>query len=204
MSKVNFSYGFQRFLPVLCHVFIQHNAIMNRRLLFFVSFAVCVLLDSCGRPYAPDPPTTGAIYRPIYAPYADVRTVQVLGPQPLKNVGKIYIKDNYLFINEVGSGIHIMDNRNPDKPVQLAFIAILGNQELAIKDSILYADNVTDLVAINIASPTNIRVVKRVENAFDYSAYPLATNVRFECADPTKGAVIRWEKAAVENPMCYR
>ena len=130
--------------------------------------------------------------------------VQTLAPQPLKNVGKIYVKDNYLFIYEVGSGIHIVDNRNPEKPVQLAFVFILGNQELAIKDSILYADNVTDLVALNIANPLNVRLVKRIENAFEYSAYPLATNVRFECADPSRGAVIRWEKAVIENPQCYR
>lgn len=177
---------------------------MNRLLLPFTLLFIWVLLDSCGHPYAPSPPISGDIYRPVYASFADVRTVQTLAPQPLKNVGKIYVKDKYLFINDVGSGIHIMDNSDPGKPVQLAFISIIGNQELAIKDSILYADNVTDLVALNIANPLNVRLVKRIENAFEYSAYPVATNVRFECPDPEKGAVIRWEKAAIENPMCYR
>lgn len=164
----------------------------------------CFLLDGCDRYYAPPPPSKGDTYRPVYAAYSDIRTIQNLSPQPLKNVGKIYVKDNYLYINEEGNGIHIFDNRNPEKPVQVAFIGILGNQELAIKDSILYADNVTDLVALNIANPLNVRLVKRIENAFDYPAYPLATNVRFECADPARGAVIRWEKADVENPQCYR
>ncbi|QDK79449.1 hypothetical protein EXU85_12890 [Spirosoma sp. KCTC 42546] len=177
---------------------------MNRLLLSFLMLLVCVVLDSCGRPYAPPPPSTSDIYRPVYASYTDARTVQTLAPQPLKNVGKIYIKDKYLFINDVGSGIHIMDNSDPEKPIQLAFIAILGNQELAIKDSILYADNLTDLVALNIANPRNVRLVKRLENVFEYSAFPVATNVRFECADPNKGVVIRWEKAAIENPQCYR
>ena len=178
---------------------------MNRLFLSLLVAVGWVLLDGCKyNNYAPAPPTTGDAYRPVYAPYADVRTVQTLSPQPLKNVGKIYVKDNYLFINEVGRGIHIMDNRDPAKPVQLAFVSILGNQELAVKDSILYADNVTDLVALNIADPRNVRVVKRVENAFDYSSYPLATNVRFECPDPEKGAIIRWEKVALENPQCYR
>lgn len=177
---------------------------MNRLLLSLIMLPVCVVVDSCGRPYAPTPPSTGDIYRPVYASYAEVRTVQTLAPQPLKNVGKIYIKDKYLFINDVGSGIHIMDNSNPGKPIQVAFVAILGNQELAIKDSILYADNVTDLVALNIANPLNVRLMKRLENVFEYSAYPVATNVRFECADRNKGAVIRWEKAAIENPQCYR
>ena len=178
---------------------------MNRLLLSLLVCVVWVALDGCKyNNNAPPPPTTGDIFRPIYAAYSEVRTVQTLAPQPLKNVGKIYVKDNYLFINEAGRGIHIMDNRDPANPVQLAFVAILGNQEIAIKDSILYADNVTDLVALNIADPRNVRLVKRVENAFEYSAYPVANNVRFECPDPARGAVIRWEKADLTNPQCYR
>ncbi|WP_093825094.1 LVIVD repeat-containing protein [Spirosoma endophyticum] len=177
---------------------------MNRHLLSFTLLAVCVLLDGCFRPSAPPPPTTGDIYRPVYATSADVRNVQTLAPQPLRNIGKIYAKDNYLFVNEVGSGIHIVDNRNPESPVKLAFISIPGNHELSIKDSTLYADNILDLVALNIADPRNVRLVKRIENAFERSAYPLATNVRFECPDPAQGIVIRWEKASIENPQCYR
>lgn len=176
---------------------------MNRLLLSTILVVVCVLLDGC-RPYSPSPPKTGDIYRPVYASYTDMRTIQTLAPQPLKNVGKIYIKDNYLFINEVGNGIHVVDNRDPENPVKLAFVSIPGNHELAVKDSTLYADNILDLVALNIANPRNIRVVRRIENAFEYSAYPIATNVRFECADRDRGVVIRWEKAAVENPQCFR
>jgi hypothetical protein len=177
---------------------------MNRPFLLFVLFLLCLGFDSCYRPAAPSPPTTGDTYRPVYAAYADIRTVQVLAPQPLKNAGKIYVKDKYLFINEAGNGIHVIDNRNPAQPVTLAFLSIPGNHEIAVKDSILYADNFLDLVAINIANPRNVRVVKRVENVFEYPAYPLVTNVRFECVDRDRGVVIRWEKASVENPQCYR
>lgn len=177
---------------------------MNRRLIALASLAVCLLLDGCGRPYEPSPPTTGDTYRPVYAAYADIRTVQTLPPRPLKNVGKIYVKDDYLFINEIGSGIHIVDNRDPAKPVRVSFVSIPGNHELTVKDSILFADNTLDLVALNIADPRNVRVVKRLENAFPYPAFPVASHVRFECADPERGVVVRWEKAAVENPQCFR
>ncbi|GAB3781966.1 hypothetical protein GCM10028818_36860 [Spirosoma horti] len=177
---------------------------MNRLLRPFALLIIGLFLDSCGRPYTPPVPTKGDIYRPIYAAYSAMRDVQTLAPQPLRRVGKIYTKDQYLFINEVGSGIHILDNSKPETPVQVAFIRILGNQEIAIKDSILYADNVTDLVALNIADPLNVRLVKRIENAFEYAAYPLATNVRFECPDRDRGVVVGWEIAAIENPQCYR
>ena len=179
---------------------------MNRRLFSLIPLGVCLLLDGCWshRERFPGPSAKGDTYRPVYAAYADMRSVQTLAPQPPKNVGKIYVKDDYLFINEVGRGIHIVDNRDPAKPIPLAFVAIPGNHELAVKDSILYADNTLDLVALNIANPRNVRVVRRIENAFPYPAYPLATNARFECADPDRGVVIRWDKAAVENPQCYR
>lgn len=176
---------------------------MNRPFLLFTLFILCIGFDGC-RPYAPTPPTTGDTYRPVYAAYTDVRTVRVLAPQPLKNVGKIYVKDQYLFINDVGTGIHVVDNRDPAKPVFISFLSIPGNHEIAIKDSTLFADNVLDLVAINIGNPRAIRVVKRIENVFEYPAFPLATNVRFECPDRDRGVVIRWEKAAIENPQCYR
>ena len=177
---------------------------MNQRLLPLACLTVCLLLNGCWRPYEPSRPTTGDTYRPVYAAYADIRTVQTLPPQPLKNVGKIYVKDDYLFINEVGIGIHIVDNRDPAKPVRLSFVSIPGNHELTVKDSILFADNTLDLVALNIADPRNVRVVKRIENAFPYPAFPTASRVRFECADPERGVVIRWKKAAVDNPQCFR
>lgn len=173
--------------------------------LFYVALLMGWLgLDGCTRPYVPPPPTTGDVYRPVYASYDEIRRVQTLAPQPIKNPGKIYVLGTYLLINEVGSGIHVVDNRDPASPVPISFIAIPGNHELAVKDSILYADNTLDLVALSMANPRQIRLVKRIQNAFPYSSYPLASNVRFECADPSRGVVIRWEKAPVENPRCYR
>lgn len=143
-------------------------------------------------------------YRPIYASYEEVRTIQTLVAQPMRVPGKIYIKDNFLFINEVDRGIHIVDNSDPQKPVRISFIAIAGNRELAVKDSILYADNTLDLVALNIANPRNVRIVKRIEGAFPYPAYPAQTGVTFECADPAKGVVVRWEQTDLVNPQCFR
>lgn len=162
-------------------------------------------LDGCYIDPDGEPPVErGDTYRPIYSTFDQIRTVETLAPRAIQTPGKIYIKDRYLFINDVGQGIHIVDNRDPANPVKLSFVAIPGARELAIKDSILYADNIVDLVALNIANPRNIRLVKRVENAFTYTAYPPMNNVRFECPDPEKGLVVGWEKADLKNPQCYR
>ncbi|CCH51974.1 hypothetical protein BN8_00935 [Fibrisoma limi BUZ 3] len=166
----------------------------------------CLLsLDGCYISPATEPGADRReTYRPIYSTYDRVRTVETLDPQPIRTAGKIYIKDQFLFINDVGRGIHIVDNSDPASPTKVSFVAIPGARELAIKDSILYVDNIIDLVALNITNPRNVRLAKRVENAFTYAAYPPMHNVRFECPDPEKGLVIGWERAEVTDPQCFR
>jgi hypothetical protein len=169
-------------------------------------WGIAALTGCYHNPYVDPASNTSPTYRPVYTTLEATRNIQTMGPQPLKNPGRIYVKDNYLFINEIGSGIHIVDNRNPAKPLRIAFVSIPGNRELAVKDSILYADNAPDLIALNIANPLNVRVVKRIEKAFPspYTNYPNQYGVRFECPDPSKGVVLRWEQAPVANPQCYR
>ncbi|MCX3267095.1 LVIVD repeat-containing protein [Pedobacter agri] len=89
-----------------------------------------------------------------------------------KKTGKIYIYNDYLFINEPGEGIHIYNNINPNAPVNTAFIQIPGNVDLAIQNNILYADSFIDLLAFDISNMNSIKQVKRVNDVFKqvYSA----------------------------------
>lgn len=133
-----------------------------------------------------------------------MRNVQIVAAKPLSNPGKIYIKDQYLFIVEPNLGVHVIDNQDPAAPVPLVFISIPGTYDVAVKDSTLYANNATDLVALSIANPAQIRLVKRVENAFTVATYPPVLNTWFECVDPAKGVVSRWVQATLTNPRCHR
>jgi hypothetical protein len=89
-------------------------------------------------------------------------------PQDLVKPGKIYAYENYLIINEVKKGLHIIDNANPSKPVKISFLKIPGVIDMAVKGNILYADSYTDLVALNISDPKSIKEVGRVKNMFNY------------------------------------
>ena len=60
---------------------------------------------------------------------------------------------NYIFLNEVNKGVHIIDNSNPAKPSIKAFINIPGNVDIAVKGSTLYADLFADLVVVDISNP---------------------------------------------------
>ncbi|GAB3258054.1 hypothetical protein GCM10027347_21110 [Larkinella harenae] len=142
--------------------------------------------------------------RPVYASYEEVSAIKTESPQPLKNPGKIYIKDGFLFINEQGRGIHIVDNHDPANPQKISFVAVPGNIDMAIKDRVMYVDNSVDLVALDISDPRKVTVLKRVKDAYPYPAYPQERNVQFECADPKKGIVVGWETTMLTNPKCYR
>jgi hypothetical protein len=80
--------------------------------------------------------------------------------------GKLFYKDGYVFLNEVMKGVHVIDVRNPQQPVNKAFIKIPGNVDIAVRGNILYADFYTDLVAIDISDPNNVKLKKTVENVF--------------------------------------
>src|SRR5688572_16106203 len=104
---------------------------------------------------------TYTIYMPVYQSLTDVRANMKGGPaQPLRNTGKLNIFGNYIFLNEVNEGIHIIDNTNPASPKNIAFISIPNNMDLAVKGKYLYADSYSDIVVFDISEPTNVRPVK--------------------------------------------
>lgn len=107
------------------------------------------------------------VYVPVYQPLSEIRkAVKAEAPRELKQPGKIYYYQGYLFINEVNQGVHIIDNRNPAAPKNLAFINIPGNLDIAARGNILYADSYTDMVAIDISDPANIRLARRIKRVF--------------------------------------
>ncbi|MDR6560550.1 MULTISPECIES: hypothetical protein [unclassified Arcicella] len=176
-----------------------------KKFLFYSSIMLllssCILKDS-----PPELPTSNDGYLPIYLSKDEIEDISITTPQPLISAGKIYIKDQYLFVNEVGKGVHIFDNKDPKNPQKIAFLKIPGNVDIAISGNILYADNARDLVSINISKPTEPKVIDRQKDVFESQNYPSVSNTRFECVDNTKGTVIGWQKVSMNHYAlnCYR
>jgi hypothetical protein len=141
---------------------------------------------------------------PVYMDRHEFKNaVKVSNSQDIVQPGKIYFKDNYIFINESLKGIHIIDNSNPSSPAFLSFISIPGNVDMAIKDSILFADSFIDLVALDISDIHNIKEVGRVDSIFPYSLPPLVDNEQLPIGevDLNKGIVVGWEVKEVEEKV---
>ncbi len=110
---------------------------------------------------------TYTYFEPVYATTSEIRDAfDVIAPQAITSSGKIYYLNGYIFLNEPGKGIHIINNEDPSNPVNEAFINIPGNFDMAAKGNILYADSYIDLLAIDISDLDNIEIKKRVENVF--------------------------------------
>ncbi|OYT16233.1 MAG: hypothetical protein B7C24_08900 [Bacteroidetes bacterium 4572_77] len=147
------------------------------------------------------------MYKPIYVTDAESKTVSYKSPREMKDQGKIYIIGNYIFIGDVNKGVHVIDNANPESPQKIGFIQIYGNHDIAIKDNVLYADNFSDFIAVDISNFEQPVVTKRVKDVYNFETMMYPPNVPnhtyFECVDPGKGIVVGWEEAELDNPECY-
>jgi len=149
---------------------------------------------------------TYKVSEPVYMSYDELRSgIDVTGPTDLDEPGKIYIKGNYIFVNEVRKGIHLINNTDPRNPVIVRFIDIPGNVDMAVKDNILYADSYIDMVALDISNLDDIREVARFNDMFNYTIPPLIENTALGEVDESRGVVIRWtEKEVTEETSSHR
>lgn len=136
--------------------------------LFFLALALGIfglqgcLKDSCVRE------VTYIKFTPVFKTVEELHSTEVHSeaPRQLENPGKIYYYADHLFINELHEGVHVFDNTNPENPVPVAFLAIPGVEDIAIRNGVLYANSYSDLLAVDISNLQDAKIVGRAENAF--------------------------------------
>ena len=176
----------------------------KRTPLFFLLFWLMIV-----QVYCPERPFYEESLVPVYADSVKIHQVVVEPPRALKNTAKIYYKDSTIYIIEKDLGIHVIDNRLPAAPKPIRFINLLGCADIAIKDNIMYADNYTDLVTIDVANPNAPKMVSRITGM-----YPVATNGKpalqfrngqtyYQCIEARKGKVIAWTYGKLDTTKCH-
>lgn len=139
-------------------------------------------------------------YAPVYMSYKDLRSaVTEVQDSELKNPGKIYFKDNYIFIVEELEGIHVYDNTVPSSPVKKGFVKLPGVVDISVSGSYLYADSYIDLVVLDIQDVENIHEVGRVNETFPYTVPSTNTDYPMTRVDKDKGVVIKWELRTIKE-----
>jgi hypothetical protein len=173
---------------------------MKTTIHIFSFIFIAVVLSSCMDKYT----EVFTANSPIYMSYDDLRTaVKKSSSRDLVNPGKIYFKDNYIFIVEELKGIHIINNISPSNPQKTGFIEVPGCVDIAVKNSTLYADSYVDLVAIDVSDLNNIREVSRVKDIFPFTVPATGNDYRIAEVDKDKGVVTGWEIKKVRQEMEY-
>ena len=134
-------------------------------------------------------------YEPVYKTGNELRTeLKVLPPQPIFNPGKIYYYNHYLMIGELGKGIHIIDNLQPENPVSVAFWAFEGNVDIAIHDRQMYLDQYVDLVTFDVSNFLNPVEICRRNDIFPSFGFV-----------PGKGYLVEYRSTEVTKEVdCYQ
>lgn len=137
---------------------------------------------------------------PVYMTYEDMRKAIVTDyDSELKNPGKIYYKDDYIFIVEELKGIHVYDNLNPSSPVKKVFVTIPGVVDISITGYILYADSYVDLVILDVENIDNIHEVGRMKDVLPYTVPPTGNDLPMAWVDEKKGVVTGWEERTIRE-----
>lgn len=146
-------------------------------------------------------------YSPVYASEVNLE-VSWSEPQELSIPGQIYLIDTLILLVEENKGIHVIGNSDPTNPQKVGFFNIQGASQLAIKDGVLYTNQFSDVIAVDLKDVQNPRIISRdtdvLSGAIIGQSVPPIRNTYFTCPDSELGRVIGWEEKMINSPKCYR
>lgn len=175
-----------------------------KKKMFAAIFVVAMTLLSCSEDFDDGSQEEFRVAVPLTADLIQFKeeAVAISGPVPIETSGKIYAYRDFVFVNDVNKGVHVLDNSNPSFPKNIAFIKLEGNNDISIKDDRLFADSYGDLVVLDISDIENIPPAKRIENAiyqqfwctvgFDVE-WPEADYFDYGDFDAATEAIVGWE-----------
>jgi len=163
-----------------------------RFLSLFLASAMALSLTGCLQDEC-EATSTFIELEPVFQTENQIRQpIEMDSPRPLENPGKIYVYGNYLLVNEIREGVHIIDNKDPRNPVNISFIRIAGNVDMVVRNHFLYVDNYVDLLTIDIQNPASPRMVTRTEDVFPSLGF-----------DPNRGHLVYYrEVQRTEEATC--
>jgi hypothetical protein len=127
--------------------------------------------DDCNQNIQKDPYKAVILERNVFE-----ASVKTFANQEIVKSGKIYIKDNLMFVNDLNKGFHVYNYFNPQSPIKIGFIQILGATDLSIRDNVIYINQAVDLVTLTYNPANNSIVVNhRNKNVFPQKNSPNGT-----------------------------
>jgi hypothetical protein len=170
------------------------------------SILFLLILVSCTTRDVDPAPENIRGFAPIYANASTSQTVEVQAPKATTHAGKIYAYGNYIFQAEENEGVHIIAEGKSKTAHKIAFLKVPFCTEMAVKSNYLYVNNLNDLLVFDISNVAAPQLIRRLPDAFPSvnQQYPNVSGAYFECPDPQKGIVVRWEEKTLAKAECRR
>ena len=144
-------------------------------LLYSAALVTTFSLQSCFYNYHDDdnfPPPQYSQYEPVILSREQLQSsIKMTAPKSMIKAGKIYVKDNFIFITDENKGFHIYNNSNPNAPQLTGFLEVPGATDMAIKNNTIYINQAVDLVAVSISN-NSVTIHKRIQNTFPQKISP--------------------------------
>ena len=133
-------------------------------LLFVISLSSCLLPYDEGIPGRDN----NEYYKPVVIKREDIdASITFKNDVEVTESSKIYIFDDYIFINDKRKGFHIFDNSDASNPLKKTFLNIPGATDIAIRNNVFFVNQATDLVSLTIdVNTTALTINKRLKNVF--------------------------------------
>jgi len=148
----------------------QHLAFASRlrsmkKFYFLLAFAAALVLatgcekDSCEQNW------TQVVSVPVTLDRAQVQSeIGIEAARDLCVGGSIYAYGDFIFMNRLNEGFHILDNTNPASPQNVAFLNIPGATQMAFIEGNLVTNSYADLVTIEMDGIQSARLVSSTPN----------------------------------------
>ena len=164
------------------------------------SLFLLILLSGCEKPERLF--FSGDGKRPVYVSEAELDDIRNELPGAVMQSGTIFLRDTLLFLLDEQRGIFVYSLADTLNTRVLTFFKIPAVTDFVISGNILYADSWRDLVVIDISDLHQIRETNRIRDVVTPALYPPNYFGIFECVDESRGAVVGWEDAYLENVRC--
>ncbi|MFN8670651.1 MAG: hypothetical protein U0457_01045 [Candidatus Sericytochromatia bacterium] len=123
-------------------------------------FILILFLYSCN---SSDRMPKGKPYNYISLTYDEIKNdLDNLLPFDSNYLAYISANNNYFFISNNESGIHVFDNSDLKNPKNISFIRIPNVISMKVLDNIIYAYSLGDIAILDISNIYNVKLLKRV------------------------------------------
>jgi len=139
----------------------------------FIFLPIVLLLQSCIFYTREDDFNEPQYKAEIMEREAFENSIQLLPARSVMKSGKIYIKDDYAFINEVNEGFHIFNYADASNPIPISFLKVPGATDLSIRNNVFYINQAVDLVTLAYQPTSNsYQFLYRNRNMFPQKQSP--------------------------------